>query len=141
FAGSVADTGGAGVDTVQVFNGATSLGLATVTGGTWSLDTTLASAAYHTLNVTVSHLARNASTTSNAQTIIVDTTNPTESFPTVTLTTATASSSSLSLHDALPIYFAGSVADTGGAGVDTVQVFNGATSLGLATVTGGTWSL
>ena len=76
FAGTVADTGGAGIASVQVFNGATLLGTATVVGGNWSLDTTLAAGTYNNLKVTVTDLAGNANTTTNAQTIIVDATPP-----------------------------------------------------------------
>ena len=68
FAGTVADTGGAGLASVQVFNGATLLGTATVVGGNWSLDTTLAAGTYNNLKVTVTDLAGNANTTTNAQT-------------------------------------------------------------------------
>ena len=86
FAGTVADTGGAGIASVQVFNGSTLLGTATVVAGNWSLDTTLAAGTYNNLKVTVTDLAGNASSTANAQTIIVDSTPPSETFPTVTLT-------------------------------------------------------
>ena len=61
---------------MQVFNGATLLGTATVVAGNWSLDTTLAAGTYNNLKVTVTDLAGNASTTTNAQTIIVDTAPP-----------------------------------------------------------------
>ena len=76
FAGAVADSGGAGIGSVQVFNGATLLGTAIVVAGNWSLDTTLAAGTYNNLKVTVTDLAGNASTTTNAQTIIVDATPP-----------------------------------------------------------------
>ena len=72
FAGTVADTGGAGIASVQVFNGSTLLGTATVVAGNWSLDTTLAAGTYNNLKVTVTDLGGNASSTANAQTIIVD---------------------------------------------------------------------
>ena len=80
FAGTVADTGGAGIASVQVFNGSTLLGTATVVAGNWSLDTTLAAGTYNNLKVTVTDLAGNASSTANAQTIIVDATPPSETF-------------------------------------------------------------
>ena len=44
--------------------------------GNWSLDTTLAAGTYNNLKVTVTDLAGNATTTTNAQTIIVDSTPP-----------------------------------------------------------------
>ena len=55
---------------------ATLLGTATVVAGNWSLDTTLAAGTYNNLKVTVTDLAGNANTTTNAQTIIVDTAPP-----------------------------------------------------------------
>src|SRR6202043_2532450 len=141
FAGSVGDLGGAGVNSVEVFNGTTSLGLATVTGNTWSLDTTLAPGTYSSLKVVATDLAGNATTATNAQPIIVDQTNPTDSFPTVTLTVDSGSSATDYVTNDGHVHFAGSVGDLGGAGVNSVEVFNGTTSLGLATVTGNTWSL
>ena len=141
FAGTVADTGGAGIASVQVFNGATLLGTATVVGGNWSLDTTLAAGTYNNLKVTVTDLAGNANTTTNAQTLIVDATPPSETFPTVTLTSDTGASNADFITSSGGVHFAGTVADTGGAGIASVQVFNGATLLGTATVVGGNWSL
>ena len=126
---------------MQVFNGATLLGTATVVAGNWSLDTTLAAGTYNNLKVTVTDLAGNASTTTTAQTIIVDSTPPTESFPTVTLTSDTGTSNSDFITSNGGVHFAGAVADTGGAGIGSVQVFNGATLLGTATVVAGNWSL
>ena len=141
FAGTVADTGGAGIGTVQVFNGATLLGTASVSAGNWSLDTILAAGTYNALKVTVTDLAGNSNTTTNAQTIIVDATAPSETFPTVTLTSDTGSSGTDFITSNGGVHFAGTVADTGGAGIGTVQVFNGATLLGTASVSAGNWSL
>ena len=141
FAGAVADTGGAGIGTVQVFNGATLLGTASVSAGNWSLDTILAAGTYNALKVTVTDLAGNSNTTTNAQTIIVDATAPSETFPTVTLTSDTGSSGTDFITSNGGVHFAGAVADTGGAGIGTVQVFNGATLLGTASVSAGNWSL
>ena len=62
--------------------------------GNWSLDTTLAAGTYNNLKVTVTDLAGNANTTANAQTIIVDATPPSETFPTVTLTSDSGASNS-----------------------------------------------
>ena len=141
FAGTVADTGGAGIASVQVFNGSTLLGTATVVAGNWTLDTTLAAGTYNNLKVTVTDLAGNASSTANAQTIIVDATPPSETFPTVTLTSDSGTSNSDFITSAGGVHFAGTVADTGGAGIASVQVFNGSTLLGTATVVAGNWTL
>ena len=56
--------------------------------GNWTLDTTLAAGTYNALKVTVHHLAGNASSTANAQTIIVDTTVPSAALATVTALSA-----------------------------------------------------
>ena len=64
--------------------------------GNWSLDTTLAAGTYNNLKVTVTDLAGNATTTTNAQTIIVDATPPSETFPTVTLTSDSGASNATS---------------------------------------------
>jgi Ca2+-binding RTX toxin-like protein len=77
FEGSVADTGGAGIDTVKVYNGSTLLGTATVSGSTWSLDTTLPAGTYSALNVVATDLAGNSTTANDSQTVIVDQSNPT----------------------------------------------------------------
>ena len=140
FAGAVADTGGSGIASVQVFKG-TLLGTATVVAGNWSLDTTLAAGTYNALKVTVTDLAGNASSTANAQTIVVDATPPSETFPTVTLTSDSGTSNSDFITSAGGVHFAGTVADTGGAGIASVQVFNGSTLLGTATVVAGNWTL
>src|SRR5206468_2911275 len=91
--------------------------------------------------VTATDVAGNSSTTTSAQTIVVDATNPTERFPTVTLTLDSGVAGTAYTTNAGSPHFAGTVADTGGAGIDTVKVFNGATLLGTATVLGGNWSL
>ena len=92
FAGTVADTGGAGIASVQVFNGATLLGTATVVAGNWSLDTTLAAGTYSDLKVTATDVAGNASTTNSVQTIIVDSTPPAAGTLSFTNLTDTGSS-------------------------------------------------
>jgi hypothetical protein len=59
--------------------GTTLIGTAIVSVGSWSLDTNLAAGSYSSLNVVATDLAGNSTTAINAQTIIVDQTNPTVS--------------------------------------------------------------
>src|SRR5207248_433503 len=141
FADTVADTGGAGIDTVNISTAATQLRTPTLHDALPIFDTTLAAGTYNGLKVTATDKAGNSSTTTNAQTIVVDATNPTESFPTVTLTLDSGVSGTDYITNAGGVHFAGTVADTRGSAIDTVKVFNGATLLGTDTVLGGNWSL
>jgi hypothetical protein len=140
FAGTVSDSGGAGIDTVRVFNGATLLGTATVSAAGWSLDTTLAEGAYSQLEVIATDLAGNSSSASNGQAIIIDQTDPGETISstigTDTGLTPTISSGGLTKDNTLAL--SGTVDDANG--VASVHVFDGATDLGAATITGSIWS-
>ena len=94
----------------------------------------------NTVDVRQTDVAGNVSGTT-AFTFTLDSTAPSETFPTVTLTSDTGASNSDFITSNGGVQFAGAVADTGGAGIASVQVFNGATPLGTATVGAGTWSL
>ena len=120
FAGTVADTGGAGIASVQVFNGSTLLGTATVVAGNWSLDTTLAAGTYNNLKVTVTDLAGNASSTANAQTIIVDATPP-SAVATVTALSADTGTAGDFITSVAAQTVSGSYSGTLGAG-EKIQV-------------------
>ena len=69
------------VSQVQVFNGTTLIGTATVTNGVWSLTTTLAQGTYDQLNATATDEAGNTTNAATTQTVQVDTTAP--SAPTI----------------------------------------------------------
>src|SRR2546425_1248576 len=69
-----------------------SFGLSTVTGGSCSLSTYFFFNDTATTEIYTLSLHDALPISSNAQTIVVDKTNPTESFPTVTLTSDTGSS-------------------------------------------------
>src|SRR6202040_4321928 len=105
----------------------TALRLATGTGNPWSLDSPPAPGTYSSLKVVAPDLAGNATTATNAQPIIVDQTNPTDSFPTVTLTVDSGSSATDYVTNDGHVHFAGSVGDLGGAGVNKVGGVNGRT--------------
>src|SRR5207248_10529053 len=53
--------------------------------------------------------------------IIVDASNPTETFPTITLTSDTGSSGSDYITSNGGVHFAGTVSDSGGAGIRTEE--------------------
>ena len=139
FAGAVADTGGAGIGSVQVFNGATLLGTATVVAGNWSLDTTLAAGTYNNLKVTVTDLAGNASTTTTAQTIIVDSTPPSVAA-TVTALSADTGVAGDFITSVASQTVSGTFTGTLGAGEKIQVSANGGTTWVDATAGSGTWS-
>ena len=116
FAGTVADAGGDGIGSVQVFNGATLLGTATVVAGNWSLDTTLAAGTYNNLKITVTDLAGNASTTANAQTIVVDATAPSAVATVTALSADTGTSSTDFITNVAPQTVSGTFTGTLGPG-------------------------
>ena len=66
---------GASGTIVQVFDGTTALGTATLSGSNWSYTTTLA-AGTHTLHAVATDLAGNTATTAAQPTVTVDTTAP-----------------------------------------------------------------
>ena len=140
FAGTVADTGGAGIASVQVFNGATLLGTATVVGGNWSLDTTLAAGTYNNLKVTVTDLAGNANTTTNAQTLIVDATPP-SAVATVTALSADTGTAGDFITNVASQTVSGTFTGALGAGEKIQVSANGGTTWVDATVgPGSSWS-
>ena len=58
----------------------------------------------------------------------------------MTLTSDTGASNADFITSNGGVHIAGTVADTGGAGLPSVQVFNGNTLLGTANVVAGSWS-
>jgi T1SS-143 domain-containing protein len=138
--GTVSDTNGSGVASVQIFDGTTSLGFATVTGSSWSFTTSALVDGSHSLTAKATDNAGNTTTTS-AVTATVDTTAPAETISSTITTntglTTTITSGGVTKDNTLGL--SGTVSDTGG-GVASVQIFDGTTSLGFATVTGNSWS-
>jgi len=127
------------VSQVQVFNGTQSLGTATVDNtGHWTLKTVLAQGTYNQLSATATDEAGNSATATTPQSVQVDTTAPTISFNTVSLTDAADPSGSASTDGAVTM--SGRVSDN--VSVSQVQIFNGSQLLGPATLDGaGDWSL
>jgi T5SS/PEP-CTERM-associated repeat protein len=127
------------VSQVQVFNGTQSLGTATVDNtGHWTLKTVLAQGTYNQLSATATDEAGNSATKTTPQSVQVDTTAPTISFDTVSLTDAADPSGSASTDGVATM--SGRVSDN--VSVSQVQIFNGSQLLGTATLDGdGDWSL
>ena len=125
---------------MQVFNGATLLGTATVVGGNWSLDTTLAAGTYNNLKVTVTDLAGNANTTTNAQTLIVDATPP-SAVATVTALSADTGTAGDFITNVASQTVSGTFTGALGAGEKIQVSANGGTTWVDATVgPGSSWS-
>ena len=135
--GTVSDAGG--VSSVQVYDGATLLGPATVSSGNWSYTTAALLDGSHSFTAKATDNAGNTTTTS-AVTATVDTTPPTETISTTINTdtgaTTTITSGGVTKDNTLGL--SGTVSDAGG--VSSVQVYDGATLLGPATVSSGNWS-
>src|SRR5207248_12248 len=125
-----------GVGSVQIFDGATPLGLATVSSGNWSYTAAAVVGDRHSVTERATDTAGNTTTTS-AVTAKVDTTPPTETISTTIITdtgaTGTITSGGTTKDNTLGL--SGTVSDAGGVG--QVQIFDGATLLGPAFLTSG----
>ncbi|WP_210333757.1 Ig-like domain-containing protein, partial [Mesorhizobium sangaii] len=109
-----------------IVDGGESLGTATVSGGAFSLDVSLAQGT-HNVRAIQTDVAGNASaaSTSGALSILVDTTNPS-----TTLTIGSGRNSA-----------SGTASDTGGSGLWKVQVTYGAESYLITSFSSGAWSV
>jgi hypothetical protein len=125
-----------GIAGVEIFNGTADLGAATVSGSDWSFSTTLAEGSY-ALRAVVSDMTGMSTGTSAAPAIVVDTTPPT-----LTIAQMLSQDSGTSQTDAITqfasVTLTGSTTDTNG-GV-SVEIYNGTTDLGGATIVGSTWT-
>ncbi|WP_157223912.1 Ig-like domain-containing protein [Afipia broomeae] len=140
--GTVGDTGGSGVSTVQIYDGATLLGAATVTSGAWSYTTSALGNGSHSFTAKVTDGAGNTFTTATPVTATIDATAPTVTMSS-TITTNTGVTGTITSGGSTKdntLLLSGTVSDTGGSGVSSVQIYDGATLLGAATVTSGNWS-
>ena len=133
--GTVSD---ANLSSVHVFDGATDLGAATISGSNWSFTTSALTDGSHSFTAKATDTAGNSTTTS-AVTATVDTTNPSETISSTIGTdsgaTTTISSGGVTKDNTLAL--SGTVSD---ANLSSVHVFDGATDLGAATISGGNWS-
>ena len=124
-----------GFSSVQVYDGATLLGPATVSSGNWSYTTPALLDGSHSFTAKATDNAGNTTTTF-AVTATVDTTPPTETISTTINTdtgaTTTITSGGVTKDNTLGL--SGTVSDAGG--VSSVQIYDGATLLGPALLTG-----
>ena len=124
-----------GFSSVQVYDGATLLGPATVSSGNWSYTTAALLDGSHSFTAKATDTAGNTTTTF-AVTATVDATPPTETISTTINTdtgaTTTITSGGVTKDNTLGL--SGTVSDAGG--VSSVQIYDGATLLGPALLTG-----
>ncbi len=123
--------------TVQVYNGSTSLGAASISGTTWTYTATIADATTYLFNVKETDIAGNTSDATSNFTVVGDLTAPTAVFSTATdnVGSVTGALSSGDTTDDTALVLSGT-----NESASTVQVYNGSTSLGAATISGTTWS-
>jgi hypothetical protein len=125
----VGTVSGASGTTVVVYNATTALGAATVSNGTWRFTTTLPQGSY-ALTAVATDPSGNTAKSLAEPTIIVQTAAPVVAIttPAETLTAATTTA---------VVTVSGTLSGLAGS---SVEVLDGTTPLGAATVTGGTWS-
>ena len=114
---------------VQITDGGAALGTATIAAdGTWSYNAAGLAVGVHSFAATTTDEAGNSTTTSAGASVTVDTTPPTLA--------ATESISALTKQTSDTI--SGTVSDLNG--VHGVEIYDGTTDLGAATITGANWS-
>jgi type VI protein secretion system component Hcp len=126
-----------GVASVHIFDGATDLGAALLTGGTWTFTTDLAAGA-HALTAVVTDSAGQTATSAVQPQIVVDKTAPDVAVTGESLANDNGVSSADFLSNDGAFTLSGTFADS--QTPVTVHVFDGATDLGAATLSAGGWS-
>jgi hypothetical protein len=123
--------------TVNVYNGTTLLGAATISGTTWSYSATVANSTTYAFNVKETDTAGNESAATTDFAVTGDTSAPTANFSAATdnVGTVTGALTTGDSTDDTALVLSG----TNEAGA-TVNVYNGTTLLGAATISGTTWS-
>ena len=116
-------------DVVAVYDGSTRLGVATVSGTTWTFGTAGLTNAAHSFKAQVEDSAGNAGAQGTAYAVTVNATVP----------TATASVSAAALTNNTTPTLSGTVTGTLATG-DVVRVYDGTTLLDNAVVDGSTWT-
>jgi hypothetical protein len=141
--GTLNDVLGAG-DTVRIYDGTTLVGTATVTGTSWTFAPSLLSnGSTHTYTAVVADAAGNEGTPSTGFVLTVDTTPPAQTasldgyVDNVGVLQDTFGSGTTT-DDTTPT-LTGTLSAALGTG-DTVRIYDGATLVGTATVTGTAWT-
>jgi len=130
-------------DVVKIYEGSTFLGDAVVSGSTWSLQLSGVTVGAHSYTAVITDAAGNAGTTSAAFSLTVDTTGPTQTIAIagyiddVGASTGTFASGTTT-DDRSPT-LTGSLSAALGTG-DVVNIYEGSTLLGTATVVGTNWT-
>ena len=140
--GTVSDANG--VSSVQIYDGTTLLGPATVSSGNWTYTTIALRNGGHSFTAIATDNAGNITTssavTATVNTGVVDTTPPSETISstigTDTGSTATITSGGLTKDNTLAL--SGTVSDA--SGINSVQIYDGPTLLGVATVSSANWN-
>jgi hypothetical protein len=131
-------------DVVQIYEGTTLLGTATVSGSAWTFATpALADGSTHSYTAAIADAAGNRGTTSGAFSLTVDATVPTQAVTIVSYTDDIGTNrgdfaSGTSTDDTAPV-LNGKLSEAIGA-TDVVRIYEGTTLLGTATVTGTSWT-
>ncbi|MHB8915655.1 MAG: Ig-like domain-containing protein, partial [Thiobacillus sp.] len=140
--GTISGSLGSG-EVVAVYDGAVRMGSASVSGATWSFATISLSNSTHNFSVRVEDAAGNQGTASVAYSLTVSATAPTATA-TITGTvddvapvTGNVASGGVS-NDTTPT-LSGAVVGTLVAG-DVIAIYDGATRLGTASITGASWN-
>src|SRR6266851_2060202 len=136
--GTVSDAAD-GVASVQIFDGNTLLGNATISGNTWQCTVGSLVEGTHTFTAVATDLAGNTKT-SNGVTANIDITGPSDTISSTigTLGGLTPTITSGGVTKANSLTLSGTVDDSNG--VAGVKVYDGSTLLGSATVNGKTWT-
>jgi hypothetical protein len=136
--GSVSDAGSAAA--VQIYDlGETLLGTANITGNSWTFSTTLTGDGRHILYAVATDVAGNRSVTTVERAIMLDTTAPTVAIISQALSTDTGANNTDRITRSTSVTLAGFAFDFNGLG-GPVEIYNGTTDLGAATVTGNNWT-
>ncbi|MEY2470226.1 MAG: large repetitive protein, partial [Actinomycetota bacterium] len=123
--------------TVTIFDGATSVGSGTATGGNYSITTSNLSAGARSITAKATDAASNTSSASAALTVTVDTTAPSApSVPDLAAGSDSGSSNTDNITSSVTPTFAGT-AETGA----TVAILNGGSPVGTGVATGGNYSI
>ena len=127
--GAVSDANG--VSVVEIFDGNTDLGPATLSNGHWTFSTVLG-AGNHALDAVATDVAGNTTTSATQPIIKVDNTGPT-----ITISQHLANDTGISNTDGITrdghVSLSGTVSDANG--VAGIEIYDGTTDLGAATIT------
>ncbi len=123
--------------TVKLLDGATQVGSVVAdSGGNWTITSTTLGQAVHSITATATDPAGNVSIASGALSVTIDTTATAPSTPDLATASDSGSSSTDNITNVTTPTFTGT-----GVNGDTVTIFDGATAVGSAIVSGGTYTI